>query len=66
VVLEALPPLPKHIELNDPNDSFLLSLALVGNAEHLVSGDRRAGLLQRGSIVRTRIVSPAAFCTTVL
>jgi len=44
----------------------LLSLAQAGKAEHLVSGDRRAGLLQRGSIVRTRIVSPAAFRTTVL
>ncbi|MFY7961606.1 MAG: PIN domain nuclease, partial [Elsteraceae bacterium] len=28
--------------------------------------DRRAGLLQRGSIGRTRIVMPAIFCSEAL
>ncbi|MEV2131233.1 hypothetical protein ABZR35_30415, partial [Pseudomonas aeruginosa] len=32
----------------------------------LVTGDRRAGLLQRGHIERTRIVTPAVFCVEVL
>ncbi|OZB11584.1 MAG: twitching motility protein PilT, partial [Marinobacter sp. 34-60-7] len=29
-------------------------------------GDRRAGLLQQGSIGRTRIVTPTTFCAEVL
>lgn len=41
-------------------------MALAGDADYLVTGDRRAGLLQRGHIERTRIVTPAVFCTEVL
>ena len=66
IVLGALPPPPDGMDLNDPNDVFLLSMALAGEADYLVTGDRRAGLLQRGSAGRTRIVSPASFCTEVL
>ncbi|MBJ2304211.1 MULTISPECIES: putative toxin-antitoxin system toxin component, PIN family [unclassified Pseudomonas] len=55
-----------EIEAYDPDDSFLLAMALAGNADYLVTGDRRAGLLQRGHIERTRIVTPAVFCTEVL
>jgi predicted nucleic acid-binding protein len=40
----------------------LLAMSLAGNADYLVTGDRRAALLQRGSIGRTRIVTPATFC----
>ena len=54
------------IEADDPDDSFLLAMALAGNADYLVTGDRRAGLLQRGHIERTRIVTPAVFCSEVL
>lgn len=54
------------IEADDPNDSFLLAMALQGDADYLVTGDRRAGLLQRGHIERTRIVTPAIFCAEVL
>lgn len=61
IVLDALPPLPEGVEANDPNDAFLLAMALAGEADYLVTGDRRAGLLQRGRIGRTRIVTPAAF-----
>lgn len=61
IVLDALPPLPEGVEANDPNDVFLLAMALAGEADYLVTGDRRAGLLQRGRIGRTRIVTPAAF-----
>jgi putative PIN family toxin of toxin-antitoxin system len=39
---------------------------LAGEADYLVTGDRRAGLLQRGSIGRTRIVTPAVFCAEAL
>lgn len=66
IVLDALPPLPDGIEVNDPNDAFLLAMALAGEADYLVTGDRRAGLLQHGSIGRARIVTPAIFCAEAL
>lgn len=61
-LLEPLPALPAGIDASDPNDTFLLAMALAADADYLVTGDRRAGLLQRGSISRTRIVTPAVFC----
>lgn len=63
VVLEHL---PTGIEADDPNDAFLLAMAVASEAEYLVTGDHRAGLLQSGSIGRTRIVTPAAFCAEAL
>jgi putative PIN family toxin of toxin-antitoxin system len=66
VVLDALPPLPADMDLNDPNDAFLLSMALASEADYLVTGDRRAGLLQRGTAGRTRIITPATFCAEAL
>lgn len=66
IVLGALPSLPDGIEADDPNDAFLLAMSLAGEADYLVTGDRRAGLLQRGSIGRTRIVKPATFCAEAL
>ncbi len=54
------------IEADDPDDSFLLAMAVAGKADYLVTGDRRAGLLQRGNIQRTRIVTPTVFCSEVL
>jgi len=53
-------------EADDPNDTFLLSMATMGSADYLVTGDRRAGLLQRKNIERTRILTPTAFCSEVL
>jgi hypothetical protein len=67
MVLDTRPPLPEGIEANDPNDGFLLAMAVAGEADYLVTGDRRAGLLQRGGIGRrTRIVTPATFCAEAL
>jgi uncharacterized protein len=66
IMLDALLPLPEGIEVNDPNDAFLLAMALAGAADYLVTGDHRAGLLQRGSVGRTRIVTPATFCAEAL
>lgn len=66
IVLTQLPPLPDGVEVNDPNDAFLLAMALVGEADYLLTGDRRAGLLQRASVGRTRIVTPAIFCVEAL
>ncbi len=66
IVLDALPPLPEGVEAKDPNDAFLLAMALAAEADYLVTGDRRAGLLQRGGIGRTRIVTPATFSVEAL
>ena len=66
LVLEVLPALLENLEANDPDDTFLLAMALAGEADYLVTGDRRAGLLQRGSIGRARIVTPATFCAEPL
>lgn len=63
VILESL---TIELETDDPDDAFLLAMATAGNADYLVTGDRRAGLLQRGHIERTRIVTPAVFCSEVL
>ena len=66
IVLMQLPPLPDGIDAHDPDDAFLLAMALGGEADYLVTGDRRAGLLQRGSMGRTRIVTPVTFCAEML
>ena len=55
-----------EFEADDPDDAFLLAMASAGRADYLVTGDRRAGLLQRGHIERTRIVTPSVFCAEVL
>ncbi|WP_438616907.1 putative toxin-antitoxin system toxin component, PIN family [Parazoarcus communis] len=57
---------PRHFEAEDPDDAFLLAMADAGRADYLITGDRRAGLLQRGHLGRTRILTPAAFCVEVL
>lgn len=63
VVLDQL---PRGFEAEDPDDAFLLAMAAAGNADYLVTGDRRAGLLQRGHVGRTRILTPSAFCAEVM
>jgi putative PIN family toxin of toxin-antitoxin system len=66
LVLLALSPLPAEMNLTDPSDEFLLAMALTSEADYLVTGDRRARLLQRGTVGRTRIVSPGTFCAQAL
>ena len=66
IVLDDLPPLPEAIQINDPDDAFLLSMALASDADYLVTGDRRAGLLQLGATGRTRIITPSIFCAEAL
>ena|SRR5665647_98823 len=58
--------LPTNIEADDPFDAFLLAMALVSEADYLVTGDHRAGLLQRGHFSHTRIVTPTVFCAEAL
>ncbi len=55
-----------RLELADPDDAFLLALTAAADADYLVTGDRRAGLLEMGHHGRTRIVAPARFCADVL
>ena len=66
LVLDVLPPLSAKQDLLDPNDAFLLAMAQASEANYLVTGDRRAGLLQLGKLGATRILGPAAFCAEVL
>ena len=66
IVLTDLPPLPRGIEVEDPNDAFLLAMVQASDADYLVTGDRRAGLLQRGRFGRARITTPASFCAQAL
>lgn len=65
-VLKNLPVVPTSILLLDPNDAFLYAMAIGGEANYLVTGDRRAGLLEMGVAGKARIMTPAAFCKTVL
>ena len=58
--------LPADVEADDPFDAFLLAMSIAGDADYLVTGDHRAGLLQCVHIGRTRIVTPAAFCAEAL
>lgn len=37
-------------------------MAQASEADYLVTGDRRAGLLNKVSFGRTRIVTPSQFC----
>lgn len=54
--------LPTDIQADDPFDAFLLAMAVAGDADYLVTGDHRAGLIKRGHYGRTRILTPSAFC----
>ncbi|MFT4055745.1 MAG: putative toxin-antitoxin system toxin component, PIN family [Novosphingobium sp.] len=66
IVLDQLPALPDEAQTDDPDDNFLLGMILASDADFLVTGDRRAGLLQRRSFRRARILAPAAFCEEAL
>jgi putative PIN family toxin of toxin-antitoxin system len=50
----------------DEGDSYLLDLAAEGEADYLVTGDKRAGLLQRGKVGRAAILSVKSFHRDVL
>lgn len=53
-------------EADDPADAFLISMSIAGEAHYLVTGDKRAGLLQQKNIARTRVLTPSSFCKSVL
>jgi hypothetical protein len=62
VVLDHVP--AKH-RASDPHDSYLLDLADFSAANYLVTGDKRAGLLERKRIGTTRILTASAFYKTL-
>ena len=64
-VLEQLPELPDSVTVADPFDEYLLSMAIVSDADYLVTGDHRAGLLGLGHVGRTRILAPIAFLSAI-
>ena len=66
IVLETLPALPAGVVVNDPNDVFLVAMAVASGADFLVTGDRKAGLLSLKSVGRTRILTPVQFCAAQL
>jgi len=55
-----------NIEVDDPDEAFPIAMAIAGDADYLVTGDRRAGLLPKGNLGRTRVLTPAVFCLDVL
>ncbi len=59
-------PLPRLFAADDPTDSFLLNLASAAQAHYLVTGDKRAHILERKDIQGTRILTARAFCEQVL
>ena len=62
VILDPLPALSDGVDTADPDDNFLLSMVLASDADFLVTGDRHAGLLQRGSLRSAKTLRPADFC----
>lgn len=66
IILQDLPKLPADLTINDPDDAFLVTMALAADVDYLVTGDQRAGLLALGSAGRARIVTPHTFCNQFL
>jgi uncharacterized protein len=66
IVLERLPALPEGIDMNDPHDAYLFTMALAGEADYLITGDKRAGLLQKGNAWQAKIITPTQFCKEAL
>jgi hypothetical protein len=60
---EALP--AKH-EAADSTDSFLLNLTEAAQAHYLVTGDKRAQILQRKKVGIASILTASSFCQEVL
>ncbi len=59
-------PLPALHAAGDPADSFLLNLSEAVKAHYLVTGDKRAHILELGKVGETKILTPRQFCVQVL
>lgn len=53
-------------EAIDPDDEYLISMSMTGKADYLVTGDHRAGILQKIKIGHTCVVTPRLFCEEVI
>lgn len=54
------------VEIDDPNDKFLLAMALKGDADYLVTGDQKSGMFKLGKIGRSKILTPVDFSKNIL
>lgn len=63
---QVLDNLPSKHEAEDPHDTYLLNLADAVQAQYLITGDKRAGILQRRRIGKTSILTAAEFCRKAL
>ena len=59
-------PLPRKHHAADPADSYLLDLIDAAQPDYAITGDKRSGLLQRGALGRTKILSASEFHEKVL
>ncbi len=57
---------PSKHAADDPDDAYLLDLAVAARVHYLVTGDKRAGLLKQRKVKGSRIVTAAQFCKEVL
>lgn len=49
-------------QADDPDDSWLLALAEASRAHFLVTGDMRAGILERRSAAQAEVITATDFC----
>jgi len=59
-------PIPHRHEARDPNDSYLLDLMEAAQPDYAVTGDKSSGLLELGTLGRTKILSATEFHEKVL
>ena len=64
ILFGALPMFAQDVGANDPNDAFLLAMALAGEAGYIVTSDRSARLPQRDDIGRKPIATRPPFAPT--
>ena len=60
------PGAPISEEALDPDDNFLIAICEAGSANNLVTGDQRAGLLERRHIGATEVLTAAQFAERYL
>ena len=53
-------------EADDPDDNFLIAMCESGCVDNLITGDEHAGLLRRGSIAGTKILTASQFAERYL
>jgi putative PIN family toxin of toxin-antitoxin system len=58
--------IPRKHQAADPADSYLLDLIEAAQPDYAITGDKRSGLLQLGTLGRTRILTAVAFVSEVL